>query len=101
MRSASEPRLIFLPALVVELVRAFAQKKAVRRHLDIEAAAAEFAREIRVVLGRVVAEQAKLESALAHRRAVAGAGIAAGLGEHRQDARGKIKTFRGARRGRR
>ena len=72
--------------LVVDLVGGLAQQQTLRRSAPIDAPAAPFARDPFVILLRVVAEQTQFEATLPCRCAVAGACIATGFREERQDA---------------
>lgn len=80
-------------ALVVHAPGGFLEEQAFRRIRQVHAPRAEFSGQREMILRLIVAEQAQPEAALAGGGTVAPARIAAGLRQHRQDARGQIEPL--------
>src|SRR5581483_9949747 len=74
-----------LAAFVRDLPGGFLHKQAVRRFLEVEAAASGATRQADVVVGRIVATQGDLEAFLARSGPVAGAAVAPSPGQDRHD----------------
>ena len=83
-----------LAPFVIELPGRLEQKQTALRVGEIDAAAFEFADDCSVVGSGIAAEERQLQAAAARGSAVAGAGIAARFGQHRQHLRVEIDRCR-------